>query len=155
MRSKWKSTSLETDFIGKMGLCPQDTNGNQGLESGTAELGGISFGGLSQKIKDQERRRVPSSRLQLVGVGPRVRSVLLEMAAGIPRPWKLKGTKLVESVEGKMRELQKTNCRGRGRLLRKLLIRSKWLDIVLEGMLRGMLQRAEHKPISDKARSRR
>jgi hypothetical protein len=70
------------------------------------------------------------------------------------RPWKLKGTKLVEGLEGKMRELHKTNFRGRGRILRKLLFRSKWLDSVPEGMVRGMLQRAEHQSLSNKARSR-
>jgi hypothetical protein len=70
-------------------------------------------------------------------------------------PWKLKGTKLVESLEGKMRELHKTNCRGRGRHLRKLLIRSKWLDSVPEGMVWGLLQRAEHRSLPDKARGRR
>jgi hypothetical protein len=57
-------------------------------------------------------------------------------------PWKLKGTKFVAVLEGKMRKLHKTNCRRRGRVLRKLFLQAKWLDSVSEGMVWGMLLRA-------------
>jgi hypothetical protein len=63
------------------------------------------------------------------------------------RPWKLKGTKFVEGLERKMRELHKTNCRRRGRILRKLFIQAKWMDSVSEGLVRGMLLRVEHKSL--------
>ncbi len=65
-------------------------------------------------------------------------------------PWKLKGTKFVAVLEGKfvavlegkMQKLHETNCRRRGRVLRKLFLQAKWLDSVSEGMVRGMLLRA-------------
>jgi hypothetical protein len=62
------------------------------------------------------------------------------------RPWKLKGTKFVESLERKMRELHHTGCKRRGRLLRQLLLQVRGLDALPEGLVRAMLQRAQHKP---------
>jgi hypothetical protein len=62
------------------------------------------------------------------------------------RPWKLKGTKFVDSLERKMRELQPTNCKRRGRLLRQLFLQARGLDALPEGLVRGMLQRPKHKP---------
>jgi hypothetical protein len=44
----------------------------------------------------------------------------------------------------------RTNCSGQGRLLRKLLIQSKWLDSVPEAMVQGLLQRAKHQSLPDK-----
>jgi hypothetical protein len=64
------------------------------------------------------------------------------------RPWKLKGTKFVDCLERKMRELHQTNCKRRGRLLRQLLIQARGLDALPEGLVRGMLQRPKHKPFS-------
>jgi hypothetical protein len=61
-------------------------------------------------------------------------------------PWKLKGTKFVDNLDRKMRELHHTNCKWRGRLLRQLLIQVRGLDALPEGMVRRMLQRAKHKP---------
>jgi hypothetical protein len=61
-------------------------------------------------------------------------------------PWKLKGTKFVDNLDRKMRELHHTNRKRRGRLLRQLLVQARGLDALPEGMVRGMLQRAKHKP---------
>jgi hypothetical protein len=70
-------------------------------------------------------------------------------------PWKLRGTKFLDGLERKMRELHPTNCKRRGRLLRKLLVQARGLDALPEGLVRGMLQRAEHKPFPGKDGSRR
>jgi hypothetical protein len=63
-------------------------------------------------------------------------------------PWKLKGTKFMDGLERKMRELHKTNRKRRGRLLRKLFVQARGLDSLPKGLVRGMLQRAKHKPFS-------
>jgi hypothetical protein len=61
------------------------------------------------------------------------------------RPWKLRGTKFLDSLDRQMRELHHTNCERRGRLLHKVLVQARGLDVLPEGMVRGMLQRAKHK----------
>jgi hypothetical protein len=71
------------------------------------------------------------------------------------RPWKLQGTKFVDELDRKMRGLHETNCKGRGRVLRKLFLQSQWLDSMPEGMVRGMLLRAQHQSIPDQACSGR
>jgi hypothetical protein len=64
------------------------------------------------------------------------------------RPWKLRGTKFVDSLERKMRSMHHTNCKRRGRLLRQLFLQARGLDALPEGLVRGMLQRSKHQPLS-------
>jgi hypothetical protein len=63
------------------------------------------------------------------------------------RPWKLRGTVLLDGYERKMRELHQTNSRLRGRLLRKLLIQTRKLETMPDGMVRRMLHRAAEQPV--------
>jgi hypothetical protein len=72
--------------------------------------------------------------------------IYLCLPLSIHRPWKLKGTKFLDNLERKMRKLQPTNCKRRGRLLRQLSLQARGLDSLPEGLVRGMLQRPKHKP---------
>jgi hypothetical protein len=48
-----------------------------------------------------------------------------------------------------MRELHKTNGRLRGRVLRQLLIQTRKLESMPEGVVRRLLRRACEQPLSD------
>jgi hypothetical protein len=65
------------------------------------------------------------------------------------RPWKLRGTLLLEELDRKMRELHKTNSRFRGRLLRKLFLQTRKLEGMPDRMVRRVLQRSGEQPIPD------
>jgi hypothetical protein len=55
------------------------------------------------------------------------------------RPWKLRGTPLLERVEGQLRELLKTDHKGRRRLLRQFLVEARKMESLPEGMVRKLL----------------
>jgi hypothetical protein len=65
------------------------------------------------------------------------------------RPWKLRGTLLLEELDRKMRELHKTNSRFRGNLLRKRFLQTRKLEGMPDRMVRRMLQRSGEQPIPD------
>jgi hypothetical protein len=65
------------------------------------------------------------------------------------RPWKLRGTKLLDGFERQVRELHKTNSRFRGRLLRKLFVQTRVLESLPDRLVRRMLQRAGEQPVSN------
>jgi hypothetical protein len=60
----------------------------------------------------------------------------------IHRPWKLRGTQLLEGFKSKLRNVHKTNSRHRGRLLRQLFVKTRRLESMPESMVRGMLRSA-------------
>jgi hypothetical protein len=65
----------------------------------------------------------------------------------VHRPWKLRGTQLLEGVKSKLCDVHKTDSRHRGRLLRQLLVKARRLESMPESMVRGMLRRPRDEPI--------
>lgn len=62
------------------------------------------------------------------------------------RPWKLKESKFMDSLERKIHNLHPTNFKWQGCLLCQLLLQARGLEALPEGLVRGMLQRAKHNP---------
>jgi hypothetical protein len=99
------------------------------------------------KLSDYDMEIAPGS-----SVWPKAQHEPLLIYVCLPlsvhRPWKLRGTQLLERLKGKLCDVHKTNSRIRGRLLRQLLIKTRGLESLPESMVRGMLRRAGDEPLS-------
>jgi hypothetical protein len=93
------------------------------------------------KLSDYDMEIAPGS-----SVWPKAQHEPLLIYVCLPlsvhRPWKLRGTQLLERLKSKLCNVHKTNSRLRGRLLRQLFIKTRKLESMPESMVRGMLQRS-------------
>jgi hypothetical protein len=65
----------------------------------------------------------------------------------VHRPWKLRGTKFLVEYEGKLRLLHKADSKGRGRILRQLLLKASRMEGMSESMVQRVLRYPDDKSV--------